>query len=126
MAESIVPEAEDPAPLGTGDGRLKLKRVRLTDLLSGRESSCFFPSGRLRISASYDDIDDDLLRSLVDASVVIYVEHESEEAARTVQVRECAVCLGEFNVEEDGQTECDPLGCPGRYNAEPVQEVDRA
>lgn len=39
--------------------------------------------------------------------------------------RECSICYGEFEPEEPGQTECDPTGCPGRGDGEPVQEVDR-
>jgi hypothetical protein len=40
-----------------------------------------------------------------------------------VEIVECAICTGEFEPEEEGQTECDPTGCPGRYDGEPVQEV---
>lgn len=28
---------------------------------------------------------------------------------------ECIVCSSVFKIEEFGQTECDPSGCPGRY-----------
>lgn len=28
---------------------------------------------------------------------------------------ECVVCRGIFEIQEAGQTECDPSGCPGRY-----------
>jgi len=34
---------------------------------------------------------------------------------------QCAVCCCPFEPEEEGQTECDPTGCPGRYgDVEPI------
>lgn len=52
-------------------------------------------------------------------------EQKRAEAAFDKPLPLCAICCGEFEPEEPGQTECDPLGCPGRGDGEPVQEVDR-
>jgi hypothetical protein len=37
---------------------------------------------------------------------------------RAVRLSVCTVCCCAFSPDKEGQAECDPLGCPGREDAE--------